>query len=499
MSIKRFYPAQVEQLKSTIPASEYVEHELFYGSSPFHPASSLMKFARQGLVFLIKGISRFLNEDLLIENKQHELFMFKKTTRNLLTQLLKDKKIVRWECGANNFDEPRHYVCGVTVGDVATKDNRIICRSGFLQGYGVSVDIDEAMIIALAEAVERIAGTEWIEGNLTAASVSDLEKMQKQHLAHSYIQPLSSDEREESILWESGTNLKNQSSVLIPASMLYIFYPWHYPQEPVFVDVTSNGAGAHITKQKALLGALSELFERDGFLMYWLNTLSPQRIDIDTINIDEETTVVLKNLQAKQFSLYFLDCKTEYNIPTIVLVCIDDRSGAVAINAAAGLDVKVLIKKVLADTLKWNTDYRPSKPVISYEKLITMKQREELWYSGAMRKHINFFIDGPMISYQEYKSQFSDYTSKDDALAYMQKKLKSCDSDAYYFEYKNELASEVGLSVVKVIVPDLIPMYFVEAKRHCNIKRIYTFAKTMGLSNTEVALSDLNRIPHPFI
>ncbi len=266
----------------------------------------------------------------------------------------------------------------------------------------------------------------------------------------------------------------------------------------MFLDVTSNGVATQTTFKKALLGSLYELFERDGLLMYWLNGLVPDVIDMKTCE-DESIQKRITQLENRDLALHVLDCKTEYGVPILVIVAIDTKRGGVCVNAAAGFNIEENIHKLIHDTANWDIEYNHAEIQVAPHKLHTMHQRSVMWRGKDMRDEIAFFLKGTVKTYAEYKKQFTDPGGEDQQLEFFKQQFKKQGTQVVYFEYSHPLASDAGLSVVRTIIPDFIPMYFVESKKAIRVKRLYTFAQKMGFKNAPITKEELYTVPHPFI
>ena len=94
---------------------------------------------------------------------------------------------------------------------------------------------------------------------------------------------------EQEFLWVRGHRIDRTGSVLLPAQLVY----WNYDnrhadwREPVISESNTNGAGAGPSLEAAILAGVYELIERDGFLIYWLNSISPSVIEPDAISMPE--------------------------------------------------------------------------------------------------------------------------------------------------------------------------------------------------------------------
>lgn len=495
MGFSKWYPAQEDTLRNVIPLQKYIETELFQPTSPFYPDKALQRLLRRGLVIFSRIVKRLVGREIWIENTDRELRVFSKPARNLLSRLLSQDRVTNWENGIVQS----YFLCRLMAGSLNTIDDnsKHIAEANALSGFGTNANMNTALIIALAELIERVSASEWRESDLIQYSITSLKQKNIVYNAPTYIRDLTQVDEDKIIGWAYGKDLHTQAKVLLPASMLYIFYE-RLRDEGLFVDVTSNGVGAQTTKERALLGALYELFERDSLLMYWLLMLSPQKIDLTTFD-DSEIKEGISNFVKNGCTLHLLDCRTEFNIPSLVLVIIDDATGSVDVQAAAGFNIESNVKKMLRDGSHSIKAPIVQKSTREYSKIKTMHERSVLWGSGQMRNEINFFIAGKIISLSQYKNQFLFPVGEADEIAFIKKTLEKHKSKAYQYEFKHPLANENGLHVVRAIVPNLIPMYFDESKKHDNVERLFTFSKKMGFSDHMVTKNDLNKIPHPFI
>jgi len=59
--------------------------------------------------------------------------------------------------------------------------------------------------------------------------------------------------------------------------------------------------------------------------------------------------------------------------------------------------------------------------------------------------------------------------------------------------------NKIGFKVVKVIIPELQPLYLDENFKYLGGKRLYSMSKILGYTKNETKEEDLNKIPHPFL
>ncbi len=495
MSRQRFFPQQSDTLQHVLSADDYIVREIGRSASPFIPTPWFRVFQRWVARMALALAEVLTGVTFLVENEERELASFGAENRRLLSTLLRRKIVTSWDCGSRAVDKPGIAFCSLTVGSIKDRDGYEFVRGGELQGQGTGVTLDEALMVALAETIERIAVSEWQSERFVCKTVGELENARTDFFAKQYIEEKSI--HDVAINWIPARSAITGREVQIPASMAFLYYHGHHFHEPLFWHTTSNGCAAHTTHDRATMNALLELFERDGLLMYWLNRLAPRRIDLATIG-NKHIAATVAQLQQYDITLHILDCSTEYSIPTLVGVLVDERTGGIEVNAASDLDPMRALQKVVDDSSRWGLGYTQNDRAYEgdYSSIKSMDERRRLWHSGRMRSEIEFFLQGEIISFAEYVRSYANVAP---GLGYIIQALKTQGSDAFVLDVTNPLAREAGLRVVRAIIPDLVPMYFIEGERPLEVPRLYRFAKTMGYAEKEYTKNDLNPIPHPFI
>lgn len=497
MSRQRFFPPQLGTLRNVRSAADYVAEEVGRENSPFKPTSQINILKRKIVSVILKQLEHFLGVRLLIENYDRELSMFSAESRRLLAELIKHDVISSWDCGLQSIDKPGIASCSLVAGSIRDNYGNELVQSGELNGHGAGETFDKALKVALAELIERISLSDWSSRKFVRRNFGEARKRKSLFFRKQYIKKDTLNNEE--INWVKAQNLTNQKQIYIPASMAYLYYQQHYPQEPLFWHTTSNGCAAHVTIEQATKHALLELLERDGFLMYWLNNLAPNRINISDVK-NSKIHSRIRELKQQNIKLYILDCHTEYMVPNLAGVLIDGKTGGVYVSASANIDPMLALEKVVNDSMRWGLNFVGKEQEYSgdYKNIHSMNERLRLWHSGKMCTEIDFFLKGKEILYSEYEEKFTRPVSGSE-LSHLINMIHAQDSDVYMIDLTNRLARNVGLRVVRTIVPDLIPMYFVEADLPIELSRIYSFAQKMGYSDEEYNMSDLNTVPHPFI
>jgi len=444
---------------------------------------------RRIVLILVILLERMFGEKLLIENLDKELFSFRLSSLNLLRYLIGTGQANSWECEASNISGKTTFACKVTSERMVV-DGRVVCEEDVLSGSGTNIDLSNALNVACAELVERRVASNWERQKIIRSSVRRLEDLGINHWSQSHSRPLSDKERELEVGWVHYQSLTGHGTILVPASMTYLFYANEHYDENIFFDPNSNGLAAHTDGDRATLAALYEIIERDGFLLYWLTKTPPRRINKASIK-DDEVQMFLDTLDKRAIDVELLDCSSDLGVPVIVGVLIDRKGKSVHVDAAASMSVSTAVTKVVTDALRWNPDMYDKSPTnMNPAELFSIPERRRMWYSDPLRFKIQDFLVGEEIDYQSYVSKFST-TLPERELVVLLQKFSALKKAVYVHSFRNELTEISGLSVVRAFVPSLLHMYFIERNKPVLSDRLHSFGP--------IDATDINDVPHPFV
>ncbi len=505
---------QPEELTGVVSAREYVTQRLLFSQSPFREVSRLRRFfvaVHRGLIWVAEKIVR---SKLYIKNDLRELYAIDARIRALLLFLLEKKIIVSWEYVLPLPDLPPLVYCTVEMGAQQFPSGKVLNLQGG-RGGGTGQTVNEALIPALAETLERYSLSIWDPRNILFGSFEELRhrggvppKMfvsfsEQQLRLPQFSRSLISDTA--SFGWVRARSLLTGKKHLIPAQSVYILYDEEHADEPYFSNTSTNGAAAGANYDQALYRALCEAIERDGLFAFWLNKIAPPVIDLESIpfpKIQEH----LARFKQYQLELFILDITTDLRVPAFCGVLID-RHGqlAVSMSAVADFDVEHALEKLILEVLKFPHCFSlgvctaPFEELRQrYDRINTFSERRGLWSDQRMIPEIDFFLQGP-------KKHFSEIVSFDKNMSaalkvkmirqILQEKQYAC----FIVDVSTQEARQAGLYVVKAVLPHLVPAYFFENKRPLGIQRLYSLPVTLGYRTAPLSEGDLNPLPHPFV
>lgn len=408
-------------------------------------------------------------------------------------------------------DLPKSYHIGLRgLWDEGESDGIRVSKSGFSHSRSVEVAFSKTV----GETLERSFLSLYKQADLLSCSYSDLVRAKRATLdifaLNSFLpwqekrnsRLVRSDES--LIHWVQGETVSG-TPILLPAQLVFWNYSFNNDlKEQVLAHPTTSGAGGHFTKAGAMLSGLLENIERDAFIIYWLNRISPPVIDTSTIH-DGEVRSLLASFDRYGLDVYFLNTTTDIGIPCVTCAIVDRRAEnpILAIGSAAGFTIPETILHagyealaVLDSTIRLETFPLPENYEPFTDPNVGRMQRLTVWRGEKMLTQFSFFIQGKKQTAKEFIGSISVGESPQERLDYILERLAKLGTgyEVYVHEVKNEILKALGYHVVQTIVPQLIPIYLNEHLPTLNSKRLREVPEKLGYT----AATELNPWPHPF-
>lgn len=381
---------------------------------------------------------------------------------------------------------------------------------------GVSLDFEEALSKVIGEFLERYPLMQYKREDLVRASVKDLVRSKERFLDVNDLAGFAVWQKElfpgrrfdgsSNFFWVEGIELLSGEKSLIPAQLVF----WNYntmqePGEPYLRQPITNGAAGHFTRTEAILAGIYESIQRDAFLVHWLNSIAPPRIDNASIE-DAEIQKLIANFSRYGIEVVFLDTTLDFEVPSCVCVLIDTtgRGPKISLGGGCGPSLEQGLMRSITEALgvyHWlrlqpeesvvlPDGYRPFRDTsIGHEK------RLQLWSDGAMFPLFAPFLSGRVVpcrvrSYP--KSFLSPKAELDRILEISRKKGKGY--EVYVYEAQHRILKTLGYSSVKVVIPALIPLYLNEQDAPLAASRL----RSVILDTGREPKAEYNPWPHPF-
>ena len=393
-------------------------------------------------------------------------------------------------------------------GDTADTDGRAVDRHGF----GSTSSPEESMSRAVGELLERYSLSVYRRGSLYRASFD--EARTKCNVLDIYaLNEFLPWQKEKfpayvrvgnrPITWVSGRELLSGAETLIPAQLAY----WNYTfesDEMILAQPDTNGGAGHFTRDEAVLAALLELIQRDGFLIYWLNSLSPKVLDVSTI-VDAEIKDFLHYLRRYRMEYYFLNITTDLGVPACACVLVDaaGEEPIITVGGGSGFSFKELIFQSAGEALAIHASVSSRVARVlpdMYEPFTDPKMgrdgRLSLWRGHKMLERFRFFISGARQSFEGFMGDAVWCDTPTKQLAYILDRFRARGAgyEAYVFEATHPVLKTLGYTAVKAVVPRLMHLYLNEHMATLAAPRLRDVPQKLGYTPAET----LNPLPHPF-
>ncbi|MBO3724975.1 YcaO-like family protein [Actinomyces bowdenii] len=394
-----------------------------------------------------------------------------------------------------------YHVCVANMGSVSQavtgdgewqhQDDR-----GNINGVGVHEDVRVARLLAVTEALERYALCTWNSERLVVAPESGLPS--EDVLSPSRWSTSSPEEMARSgsglrpydptlpIRWVRGFSLTNGREQLVPAAAVYMH------MQPIsgserFTFAATTGTAAHSDLRQAVIGAILEVSERESIALTWLH-----QFPLSEIHSEFAPAITPGGRVTRCF-----DATTDLGIPTVYAVQLSetDESLAQIVAASSALTWESALHKVERELLSLRIALRSAGPLHEEPPLGHVSVTGGARWLGrrSMRREFDFLLrsQAPTQSPTSIPTGLSV-----DPLSHLLAMLKSKGMDAVAVDVTPDEGWGIGFRVVKVVVPQAIPVSFVPGERSTVCPRLYEVPARMGFAARQP--SELNPLPQPF-
>jgi len=407
-------------------------------------------------------------------------------------------------------DLPKLYIADLHAPNDIHK--KIGYSSGF--GYAREGEIESALSKAIGELLERYTLMSSRYDSPIRASYHDMRKRRGRTLNIFELNDFLPWQKEQTLRfkrdaqtpmhWVRGKTFDGRTAYLPAQLVFWDYYTEHDKEETILAQATTNGAAGHFSREEAILAGLLEHIQRDGFLIYWLNHLSPKIIDVAEVG-DPKVQEILTSMQRYGLEIYFLNTTSDITVPSITCTIVDRRTDEpmLAMGASTGFNLEELIvhsadealavfnaaKRYPAYTLP--RDYRPFS-----DSTLGHTRRLSVWRGKTMLERFSFFISGKCQCVEDFMGGKKCGDSPQEQLQYVVDTLhtKGSGYEIYLYEARHKVLKALGYHVVRTIVPQLIPLHLSEHLATLDSKRLREVPGKLGLTPAK----ELNPWPHPF-
>lgn len=274
-------------------------------------------------------------------------------------------------------------------------------------------------------------------------------------------------DRTQAIAWTAAWSLTEQRRRFVPTAYCFYGHPRETGRE--FCRADSNGCAAGNTVQEAILQGFFELVERDAVGVWWYNRVRRPAADVSSIG-QPFVRALIDRYAGVGYEMDLLDLTTDFQVPVYAAVARSRKRGKrVIFGFGAHFD-----------------------PVIAASRAITEANQ---FLPGALDRTLSnrygHLIDEPFLNPQGtagmagWPSLRSDNLQDD-----VQQAVDLVRGRGLEMLIVNQTRPDVGLPVVKVIVPGMRPFW-----PRYGRGRLYTVPVTLGWLPRSTAEEELNPVP----
>lgn len=403
-------------------------------------------------------------------------------------------------------DEPKFFSysvsCKIQESDTGGHANAV-------DGYGTALSQEEALIKAINEALERRMSTCYRSKNLISGKWSGLRRCgavdPKVFNVFSPAQQsrfAAGQSRDDAtFLWGRVRDELKKRNALLPAQL--VFWQYRRGDEPLLRELNTNGNAASSSWSQALANAVKELIERDAFLLVWLRRTVPEKFSLSSVieasGHDLDFQNFLQWSQWYNFDVHLLDITSDIKIPSVCAI-VRDASGvgpAIAVGAKSEMTFFKAIKGALLEAFAVYHFLRAQKrlrtmPAVSLEQVKSFfspdfgqQKRLALWSDMSMYDKIDWLLKG-----KEKKlptNEVGGIIDPDKDLETILNIIKEKGFAVFSYKASDAFLEKIGIWIACVNIPQLLPLYLVEAHAPLASPRL-----------GGIAQDQLNPLPHPF-
>ena len=500
-----------------LPLHKKIEYTFSTARSPFVTASLLRRIQKRLYIALAHWVYRWFGATVYSEDHNSILYQLSPESRALLSWLVDKKLVESWWFAGSVPGYPKTKVLIIKPALLEDPGGNKYQLTG-ANGVGTGSTFQEASLSALGEYIERLASSSyWWEHTNIVRSVyrAGADQIDPRTLVSIDSTQVVGDDgadrfvadfavTKSAISWQPSIDLVSGLQRYVPAAACYIFSRGGMVEDPYFHEVSSNGVAAHTNYYEACTRAVLEYIERDRMLRAWYHGRVGTRISLESVADVFPDAQQIVSAQDIMTETYLIDATDDVSIPVVFGVRIDARAEARAVHftAAADLDYNEAVRKSLKELIRFsNSNYHldsnntcPSTVTEMQAKANSLDGRGELWAHQEMIEHIRWFVSGPERTLSEVlatkQGQHAPELTYAERYAFLQKVFREHDLNMYLVNLSNTISRHAGLTVVRSLTPDLIPMFFGEQ---------YKPEAHPRLNPVQNGCEKLNDIPHPFI
>jgi ribosomal protein S12 methylthiotransferase accessory factor len=380
--------------------------------------------------------------------------------------------------------------------------------SGNFDGAGGALDRETAAHLAAAESLERYSSCAWSSQDMVWATAEELGEdaippwewpnLSATELADPRCGLVPTDPKMP-LRWVEGWSLTRGRKVYVPAVQVYLKCSPESAAER-YTHPVSTGCATHSDPLAAIANGLSEVVERDSIALTWLQRLRLPRLEFDLDDLAPEHRAYVERAANENIRTLLFDATTDLGIPVIygVQLADHDRDLAQLVVATCDTDPGKAIAKLHREAASLrialrshaNRHTNPADP----QDIVSVIGGALLAGKRDQRHRFEFLLEGdrPVRAFSELPRPAQGEAE----LPWLLDRLSRADCEVVVVDITTDEARQVGATVVRVMVPQLMPLSFAHRARYLATPRLYEAPRAMG--HPVHGEDGINPNPQPF-
>ena len=448
-------------------------------------------FAGSGVPLNWRGLAAYLHEHGVVEKPN----FFYESTRN---------------------DRPKIPNFGLTLNKTARKTDG---RSEVGAAFGANLSAEDALSKTIGETLERYFLSIYERAAMQYGSFASLSSRGRSVLDITRLNTFLPFQKkafpefvsnvDTPFYWVMGEQYPRGKRALLPAQLVF----WNYrhdaspegKKEAVLARPTTSACAGHFSKEEAVLAGLLEHIQRDGFLIFWLNHISPPLLNVPLLN-DPDVTGLVEYAKRYRLEMKFVNTTSDIRVPSVTCVVTDAASPegpVISLGSATGFDVKDLFLHSALEALAVN-NYADAHPTYIFPETYTpflderigREQRLTAWKGPRMAERFAFFVSGKLQDPRELFALSEGRQSPSEQLKHVEHEFERLGEgyEIFVYEVRDAVLDALGYHVVRTLVPQLMALHLNEYAATLDSKRVREVPEKLGYKPS----SQMNPWPHPF-
>lgn len=300
--------------------------------------------------------------------------------------------------------------------------------------------------------------------------------------------------------WIWGIRILDSEPVLVPLDLVF-----GNRAGSAIYRANSNGAACHSSFHHAVLGGIYETIERDSLMVVWMNRLSRPVLESSSSATDGAS--VRRDFQALSLELTCVDITTDLDIPVVLGVLTDKLNpDFLMVNPVASLSRPRLDRKLGLEITQFCRPYLSDR--CHYTNRLSASSNPELvrsfpdhlkFYQNREKiRHARFLMSGSRRKDGKRLADAGEPSGVQEELSIVVDRLSRRGYQVIVVNCSVPMIRDLGLHVVKVLIPGLQPLHAGHRYAALGGERLYQAPRLMGLARRDRSRGELNPWPHPF-